>query len=233
MKDQLSKVQKSSVVNYTRTHQSSYVSKWSWAQRARVVLWFSSWVALFSSFLPFMPRPLSQGPFPMLTITIFLSWDPLHSPYWPSNPYAIPYTTTGRTGDTLCLSLLSHGRLLLQLILSYPPHTPLTHISFHDVPWPSILTQRNILLSSIIFFCLLSRSPLEYISPYICTYSTLLICAIHVSHLFCLESLAPRPNPPLPSVHLVAPELAKLLIISPSLCPTLKDSLLFYLCLSL
>ena len=26
----------------------------------------------------------------MLTITIFLSWDPLHSPYMPSNPYAIP-----------------------------------------------------------------------------------------------------------------------------------------------
>ena len=90
------------------------------------------------------------------------------------------------------------------------------------------------------FFCLLSRSPLEYISPHICTYSTLLICAIYTSHLFCLESLAPRPNPPLPSVHLVAPELAKLLYlvtpepiklltISTSLRPTLKDSLLSFL----
>ena len=83
-------------MNYTRTHQSSYVSKWSWAQRARVVLWFSSWVVLFSSFLPFVPHLLSQGPFLMLTITIFLSWDPSHSLYGPSNPYAIPYTTTGQ-----------------------------------------------------------------------------------------------------------------------------------------
>ena len=38
MKKLLSKVQKSRVVNYTRMHQSSYVSEWSWAQRARVVL---------------------------------------------------------------------------------------------------------------------------------------------------------------------------------------------------
>ena len=128
-----------------------------------------------------------------------------------------------------CLSLLSHGQLLLQLILSYLLHTPLTHLSFHDIPWCSILTQRNILLSSVIFFHLLSRSPLEYISPYICTYSTLLICTIHASYLSCLESLAPRPNPPLPLVHLVAPELVKLLIISTSLHPTLKDSLLIHL----
>ena len=83
------------------------------------------------------------------------------------------------------------------------------------------------------FFHLLSRSPLKYISPHICTYSALLICAIHTSYLFCLESLAPRPNQPLPLVHLVTPELAKLLITSISLRPTLKDSLLFYLCLSL
>ena len=48
-----------------------------------------------------------------------------------------------------------------------------------------------------------------------------------MSHLFCLESLAPRPNPPSPLVHLVAPELAKLLIISTSLRPTLKDSYSF------
>ena len=66
------------------------------------------------------------------------------------------------------------------------------------------------------------------ISPCTCTYSALLICAIHTSSLPCLESLAPRPNPPLSLVHLVAPELAKLLIISISLCPTLKGSLLFY-----
>ena len=145
---------------------------------------------------------------------------------------------------TLCLSLLSHGWLLLQPILSYLLRVPLTHPSFHNVPWPSILTQWNILLSSVMFFRLLSRSPLEYISPHICTYSTLLICAIHMSHLPCLESLALRLNLPSPLVHLVAPELAKLLylaapelvkllIISTSLCPTLKDSLLNYFCLPL
>ena len=38
MQKLLSKVQKSRVVNYTRTHWSSYVSKQSWAQRAGVVL---------------------------------------------------------------------------------------------------------------------------------------------------------------------------------------------------
>ena len=65
-----------------------------------------------------------------------------------------------------------------------------------------------------------------------------------MSHLSSLESLAQRLNPPLPLVHLVAPELvkllylaapelAKLLIISTSLRPTLKDSLLIYLCSSL
>ena len=58
------------------------------------VLWFSSWAVLFSSSRPFMPHLLSQGPFLMLIITIFLSWDPLHSPYVPSNPYAVPCITT-------------------------------------------------------------------------------------------------------------------------------------------
>ena len=32
----------------------------------------------------------------MLTITIFLSWDPSHSLYAPFNPYAIPCITTGQ-----------------------------------------------------------------------------------------------------------------------------------------
>ena len=139
---------------------------------------------------------------------------------------------------TLYLSLLSHGRLLLQPILSYLLRIPLTHPSFHNVPWPSILTQRNVLLSSVMFFHLLSRPPLKYINPHTCTYSALLICAIHMSHLSCLESLAPRPNPPLPLVHFVTPELAKLLyltapelvkllIISTSLHPTLKNSCSF------
>ena len=54
------------------------------------MLQFSFWVALFPSSLLFVPHLLSQGPFPMLTITIFLSWDPSHSPYALYNPYAIP-----------------------------------------------------------------------------------------------------------------------------------------------
>ena len=76
---------------------------------------------------------------------------------------------------------------------------------------------------------LLSRSIPEYISPCTCTYSLLLICAIYTSYFPGLESLALRPNLPSPLVHLVAPELAKLLITSISLHPTLKDSLLIYL----
>ena len=192
------------------------------------VLWFSSWAVLFSSSCPFVPHLLSWGPFLMLIITIFLSWDPLHSPYAPSNPYTVPCITTGQ-GISFCLSLLSHGHLLLQPILSYWLHTPLAHSLFYDIPWHSILTQQNILPSSAMFFSLLSRSLLEYISPCTCTYSVLLICAIHTSHLFCLESLAPRPNPPSPLANLVTPELAKLLIISTSLCPTLKGTLLLYL----
>ena len=213
---------------------------------ASFLLQFSSWVVLFSSSLPFVPHLLSQGPFPMLTIIIFLSWDPSHLPYVPSNPYTIPYYYW--TGDILYLSLLSHGRLLLQPILSYLLCAPLTHPSFHDVPWCSILTQRNILFSSVMFFRLLSRSFLKYISPHICTYSTLLICTIHMLHLSCLESLAPRPDPPSPLVnpcHTRARQaldylykstsyfegLSALLplLVSTSLHPTLKDSLLSFL----
>ena len=69
----------------------------------------------------------------------------------------------------------------------------------------------------------------EYIRLLTCTYSLLLICAIHVSYLPCLELPAPRPNSPLSLVHLIIPELAKLLVTSISLHPTLKDSLLIYL----
>ena len=163
-----------------------------------LLLWFYSWVALFSLSLLFMLRLLSWDPFVTLTITISLSWDPSPSPYAPFNPVhrSLHYYWTG---GTLCLSFLSHGWLLLQPILLYLLCIPLTHPSFYNVPWPSILTQRNILLSSVMFFRLLSRSPLEYISPHTCTYSTLLICAIHASHLL---SLAPRPDPPSPLVTL-------------------------------
>ena len=182
----------------------------------------------------------------MLTITIFLSWDPLHSPYMLSNPYTIPSIIAGQgilfaylflvMDDYSSSQFSCIGCVLLLLILfSMIFHDVLFLLSrmFYLVLPCSVLTQQNILPCSAMFFRLLSRSLLEYISPCTCTYSVLLICTIHVLHLFCLESLAPRPNPPSPSVHLVAPELAKLLIISISLHPTLKDSLLFYLSLSL
>ena len=172
---------------------------------------------LFSLSLLFVLCLLSWDPFVTLTITTSLSWDPLHSLYMPFNPYTVPCITIGQ------------GVLFVYLFLvmddySFSQFSPiccvfllliLLSITFHDLPF------------------LLSRSPLEYISPHLCTYSTLLICTIHTSHLSSLESLAPRPNPPSPLVHLVAPELVKLLIISTSLRPTLKDSLLICLCLPL
>ena len=54
-----------------------------------VMLQFSSWAVLFSLFLLFMPHLPSWGPFLTPIITIFLSWDLLHSPYVPSNPYTV------------------------------------------------------------------------------------------------------------------------------------------------
>ena len=210
------------------------------------MLRFSSWVVLFSSSLLFVLCLLSRDPFVMLTITISLSWDPLHSPYAPLTP--MPFLALLPDRGALCLSLLSHGWLLLQPILLYLLCVPLTYPSFHNIPWPSILTQRNVLLSSIMFFHLLSRSPLEYISPHICTYSTLLICTIYASHLSCLESLAPRPNPPSPLVHPCHTRARQALdylykstsyfeglfahlplLASISLRPTWKDSLLSFL----
>ena len=99
------------------------------------VLRFSSWAVLFSSFLLFMPHLLSRGPFLTPIITIFLSWDPSHSPYVPSNPYAIPYITA-RQGilfvslflvmDTYSFSRFSRiGCILLLLILF--------SMIFHDI----------------------------------------------------------------------------------------------------
>ena len=60
------------------------------------LLRFSSWVVLFFSSLLFMPHLLSRGPFLMLTITIFLSWDPSYSPYAPANPYTVPSIIAGQ-----------------------------------------------------------------------------------------------------------------------------------------
>ena len=193
------------------------------------MLRFSSWVVLFSSSLLFVPCLLSQGPFPMLTITIFLSWDPSHSPYMPFNPYAVPCTTTGQrvlfaylflVMNDYSSSRFSHICCILLLLI-------LLSMMFLDLPF--LLSETFYLVLSCSFTYSAGLFLSIYVSPYICTYSALLICTIHTSHLPCPESLAPRPNPPLPLIHLVAPELAKLLIISTSLHPTLKDSLLSFL----
>ena len=58
------------------------------------LLRFSFWVVLFFSSLLFVPCLLSWSPFLMLTITIFLSWNPSHSLYVLSNPYAVPSIIT-------------------------------------------------------------------------------------------------------------------------------------------
>ena len=193
------------------------------------LLQFSSWAVLFSSFLLFVPHLLFWGPFLMPIITIFLSWDLSQSLYMPSNPYTVP-CITARQGilfaslflvmDTYSFSQFSRIGCILLLLIFFS-------MIFHDVLF---LLSGTFYLVPQYSFAYSSRSLPEYISPHTCTYSLLLICIIHVSYLPCLESLAPRPNLPSPIVHLVAPELAKLLIISISLHPTLKGSLL--LCLN-
>ena len=97
-----------------------------------VILPFSSWAVLFSSFLiPCLP---SQGPFLTPIITIFLSWNLSHSPYALSNPYAIPCITT-RQGifsaslflvmDAYSSSQFSHISYILLLLIFFS-------MIFHD-----------------------------------------------------------------------------------------------------
>ena len=136
----------------------------------------------------------------------------------------IPFAYCFLVMDTYSFSWFSHiGCILLLLILF--------SMTFNDILF--LLSGMFYLVPPCSFAYSADLFWSIYVSPCTCTYSVLLICTIHTSHLFCLESLAPRPNPPLPLVNLVTPELTKLLIISTSLCPTLKDSLLFYLCLPL
>ena len=101
------------------------------------LLWFSSWVVLFSSSLLFMLRLLSRDPFVMLTITISLSWDPSHSPYAPFNPYAVLCITTGQgvlfaylflVMDNYSISRFSCICCVLLLLI-------LLSITFHDLPF--------------------------------------------------------------------------------------------------
>ena len=152
------------------------------SQIQQKLLRFYSWVTLFSLSPLFMLHLLSWDPFVMLTITTSLSWDPLLSPYTPFNPYAVPCTTTGQgvlfTYLFLVMDDYSFSQFsciccvfLLLILLS---------ITFHDLPF---LLSRTFYSVSIMFFRLLSRSPLEYMSPHLCTYPTLLICTIYMSHL--------------------------------------------------
>ena len=100
-----------------------------------LLLWFSSWVVLFSLSLLFMPRLLSQGPFLMLTITIFLSWDPSHSPYALSNPYAIPSIITGQgiLFAYLFLVMDDYSSSQFSRISCIFPLLILLSMTFHDI----------------------------------------------------------------------------------------------------
>ena len=99
------------------------------------VLQFSSWVVLFFSSLLSVPHLLSRSPFLMLTITIFLSWDPSHSPYTRSNPYTIP-SIIARQGilfaylflvmDNYSSSRFSHISCILLLLI-------LLSMIFHNI----------------------------------------------------------------------------------------------------
>ena len=67
MKKLLSKVQKSGVVNYTRTHWSSYVYKWSWIWRAGAVLGEFQDITITP-----LANPLTSTTCPLLLITVLL-----------------------------------------------------------------------------------------------------------------------------------------------------------------
>ena len=96
---------------------------------------------LFSSSLPFVPHLLSWGPFPMLTIIIFLSSNPSHSPYTPSNPYAVPYTTTrqGTLFAYLFLVMDDYSFSQFSCICCMPLLLILLSMTFHDLPFLLIL----------------------------------------------------------------------------------------------
>ena len=111
------------------------------------VLRFSSLAVLFSLYLHFMPHLLSQDPSLMPIITIFLSWDPSHSPYAPSNPYTIHCITT-RQGifflslllvmDAYSSSQFSHIHYIFLLLISpslmFHDLLPLLSRTFYFVP---------------------------------------------------------------------------------------------------
>ena len=102
-----------------------------------VMLPFYPWVVLFSLSLLFVLCLLSRDPFVTLTITISLSWDPLHSPYAPFNPYAVPCITTGQgvlfaylflVMDDYSFSQFSRICCIFLLLI-------LLSIMFHDLPF--------------------------------------------------------------------------------------------------
>ena len=100
-----------------------------------VMLQFSSLAVLFSLFLLFMPHLLSQGPFLTPIITIFLSWDPSHSPYVPSNPYAVPCITT-RQGIPFAYHFLvmdTYSSSQFSCIGCIPLLLILFSMTFHDI----------------------------------------------------------------------------------------------------
>ena len=115
---------------YAKNAMACHMTIW-----ADSMLRFSSSAALFSLYLHFIPHLPFWDPFFMPITTIFLSWDPSHLPYTPSNPYAVHYITT-RQGifflslllvmDAYSSSQFSHIDYI-SLLLIFPS------LMFHDL----------------------------------------------------------------------------------------------------
>ena len=131
--------------------------KW---QKEHKLLRFSSWVALFSLFLLFMPHLPFQGPFLTPIITIFLSWDLSHSLYVPSNPYTILCIIAGQgiffaslflvmdTYSSSWFSCIGYVFLLLIFLsMIFHDFLPLLSRTFYLVPQYSFTYSADLFLS--------------------------------------------------------------------------------------
>ena len=136
---------------------------WSFTSKVdliKLLLQFSSWAVLFSSFLHFVLHLPSWGPFLMPIITIFLSWGLSHSPYMPSNLYTVPciatrqgtfFTSLFLVMDPYSSSWFSHISyvFLLLIFLSMIFHDVLLLLSgtFYLVPQYSFAYLADLFLS--------------------------------------------------------------------------------------
>ena len=95
-----------------------------------MILFLGSTLFLISSFHAMSPFPGSLC-YAYHHYLLILGTPYIHRMH-PLTP--MPFLALLLDRGTLCLSLLSHGQLLLQLILSYLLRVPLTYPSFHNVP---------------------------------------------------------------------------------------------------